>query len=62
MAADPLALTPAQAFEQERLSRAIDTTTDVAALQRLCKQLLQAWMTQRAATAWAMRQGLPRRG
>ncbi len=62
MGADPLSLTPAQAFEQERFSRAIDATTDPAALQALCKQLLQAWMTQRAATAWAMRQGLPMRG
>lgn len=62
MAADPLSLTPAQAFEQERFSRAIDATTDPVALQALCKQLLEAWMTQRAATAWAMRQALPRRG
>lgn len=52
-------LTPAQAFELERMSRAIDATHDVHALQGLCKQLLQAWHTQRAATLWAMRQGLP---
>ncbi len=55
---EKLALTPAQAFELERMSRAIDATTDPEALQSLCKQLLQAWHTQKAATAWAMRQGL----
>ena len=55
---DPLALTTTQAFELERLSRAIDATHDPAVLQSLCKQLLQAWQTQKAATAWAMRQGL----
>jgi hypothetical protein len=57
---DPLALTPAQAFDLERMSRAIDATTDVPALQYLAKQLLQAWHSQRAATAWVMRQGLGR--
>ena len=56
---DPIALTPAQAFEQERFSRAIDATTDPVALQALCKQLLQAWMVQRAAAAWMARQGPP---
>lgn len=57
---EPLTLTTAQAFELERMSRAIDATTDVQALQGLAKQLLQAWQTQRAATAWVMRQGLRR--
>ena len=56
---DPMVLTDAQAFEQERLSRAIDATSDPAVLRAICKQLLQAWMTQRAATSWVMRQGLP---
>jgi hypothetical protein len=53
-------LTTAQRFEIERLSRAIDATTDTQTLQRMCRQLLQAWQVQRAATLWAMRQGLPR--
>jgi hypothetical protein len=52
-------LSTALAFEQERMLRAIDSTTDVLALQCLCKKLLQAWMTQRAATTWAMRHPLP---
>jgi hypothetical protein len=53
-------LTTAQRFEVERFSRAIDATTDPATLQRLCRQLLQAWQVQRAATDWAMRQSLRR--
>lgn len=53
-------LTTAQRFEIKRFSRAIDATTDVATLQSIAKQLLQTWQTQRAATVWAMRQGLPR--
>lgn len=48
--------TIAQQFEIESMSRAIDGTTDVAALQALAKQLLQAWHVQRAATNWAIRQ------
>lgn len=54
----PIALTDAQAFEVERFSRAIDATSDLAALRSLCKQLLQAWMAQKAATCWVMRQSL----
>lgn len=53
-----IALTAAQAFEVERFSRAIDATADLAALRGLCKQLLQAWMAQKAATRWVMRQSL----
>lgn len=55
---EPLALSAAQQFEVERFGRAIDTTDDVPTLRGLAKQLLQAWMSQRAATTWAMRQGL----
>jgi hypothetical protein len=53
-------LTTAQRFEIERFSRVIDATTDPAILQRMCRQLLQAWQAQRAATDWAMRQSLQR--
>lgn len=55
---EPLALTASQEFEIERFSRAIDTTSDVATLRAIAKQLLQAWMTQKAAASWAMRQAL----
>ena len=55
---EPLALTLQQQFELERMNRIIDNTTDVVALQRLAKQLVQAWHTQKAATDWGMRQSL----
>jgi hypothetical protein len=56
----PMELSVAQRFEIERIGRAIDATTDVPTLQGIAKQLLQTWQMQRAATAWAMRQSLPR--
>ncbi len=56
----PMATTVAQQFELERMRRTIEGTTDVVELQKLAKMLLQAWQGQRAATAWAMRQGLQR--
>jgi hypothetical protein len=56
-APDPaIALSTGQQFEQERFCRAIDQTTDLAALRGMCKQLLQAWQCQRAATHWVIRQ------
>lgn len=57
---DPIELTTGQQFEIERMSRAIDNTTDVEILRGVAKQLLQAWQLQRAATTWAMSQGLRR--
>lgn len=62
---EPIALTLGQQFELERMSRAIDATADLQALQGLAKQLLQAWHSQKAATEWVMRQqldGAPRFG
>lgn len=56
---DPISLSLAQQFDQERMLRAIDATSDPTVLRGLCRQLLQAWMVQQAATQWAMRQGLP---
>jgi hypothetical protein len=56
---EPLALTDFQNFEIERFSRAIDATDDVAALKSIASQLLRAWMTQKAATIWAMKQTAP---
>lgn len=41
------------------MSRAIDATTDVAALRKLAKQLLQAWQCQKAATLWVMKSSAP---
>ena len=56
---EPLALTTSQRFEIERFSRAIDATDDVAALKSIANQLLRAWMAQKAATVWAMKQTIP---
>ena len=56
---EPFALTDSQKFEIERFSRAIDATDDVAALKSIASQLLRAWMTQKAATVWAMKQTMP---
>lgn len=55
---EPLALTLGQKFELERMSRAIDATTDPQVLRGLAKQLLEAWHSQKAATQWVMRQHL----
>tara|TARA_B100001939_G_C16752696_1_gene534710 strand:- start:171 stop:410 length:240 start_codon:yes stop_codon:yes gene_type:complete len=49
-------LTISQQFEQERLTRAIESTMDPVQLQTLAKQLLHAWQSQRAATDWIIRQ------
>ena len=53
---DGIQLTVSQQFEQERLTRAIESTMDPVQLQTLAKQLLQAWQSQRVATAWIIRQ------
>ena len=60
--ADPagMELTPAQAFEVERHSRLLDEITDAKTLRNMAKLLLQSWYAQKAATAWAIRQGLQR--
>ena len=55
---EPLTLSMGQQFELERMSRAIDATDDPQTLQKLAKQLLQAWHSQKAATQWVMRQQL----
>jgi predicted AAA+ superfamily ATPase len=55
---DPMQLTLSQRFELERMYRTIDETNDIDTLRKLCKETLRAWQMQKAATAWAMRQGL----
>ena len=49
-------LSVAQQFDVERMNRAIESTLDAQQLQVLAKKLLQAWHSQRAATAWITRQ------
>jgi hypothetical protein len=51
---EPLALTVGQQFEVERMNRVIDATSDIEALRRLTKQLVQAWHCQKAATRWVI--------
>ena len=55
---EPLALSLDQEFELERRNRAIEATANLEELQGLAKQLLLAWHSQKAATAWVMRQQL----
>jgi hypothetical protein len=52
-------LTTSQQFEIERFKRVIDEAQDVAALQKISKELLQAWQLQKAAAVWAFSQSLP---
>ena len=53
---ETIGLSVTQQFEVERMNRAIDSTLDAQQLQVLARQLLQAWHSQRAATAWVTRQ------
>ena len=55
---EPLQLSITQRFEIERMNRAIDSTVDTEQLKQIAKQLLQAWQSQRAATAWAIKSRL----
>lgn len=47
-----------QAFEQERMTRLIQDTTSVSDLRKMALLFMQGWMTQRAATTWALSQSL----
>ena len=53
---ESISLSVAQQFDVERMNRAIESTLDAQQLQELAKQLLQAWHSQRAATAGVTRQ------
>ena len=55
MNSDPIALTMGQNFELERLNRAIDSTDSVEDLRQISKMLASAWMTQKAAVNWVIR-------
>ena len=57
---DAIHLTTAQEFEIERMNRAIDAASDPVVLRNIAKKLLRAWMVQKSATLWAMKQTLPR--
>lgn len=51
-----IALTLTQTFELEKMQRAIDSCNNASELKTLAKQLLSAWMTQKAACLWIIRQ------
>ncbi|QNJ04655.1 hypothetical protein [Synechococcus sp. PROS-U-1] len=53
---ESVSLSITQQFDVERMNRAIDSTSDAQQLQMLAQRLLQAWHSQRAATAWVARQ------
>lgn len=47
-----------QKFELERQLRVINEERDIEALRSLCKNLIGAWHTQKAATMHFMRESL----
>ncbi len=51
-------LSMGQRFEMEKMSRAIDSCNDINELKSLTKTLVSAWMTQKAAIAWMIREQL----
>jgi hypothetical protein len=51
-----IALSLSQTFELEKMQRVIDSCDNASDLKALAKQLLSAWMTQKAACLWVMRQ------
>lgn len=53
---DAIKLSMGQRFEMEKMNRAIDSCNSVSELQTLAKSLVSAWMTQKAATAWMIRE------
>jgi hypothetical protein len=58
---EPMSLSTSQLFEIEKMSRTIDSLNDIETLRKITKQLLNAWMLQKSATNWALREGLSRR-
>jgi len=57
---DPIALSDSQQFQMEVMARAIDSCTNIQEIRKIAKELLMSWMMQKSATAWAIRQTLPR--
>lgn len=55
---DAMELSMGQKFEMEKMNRAIDGCSDVNELRSLAKTMVSAWMTQKAAIAWMIREQL----
>jgi hypothetical protein len=56
---EPIEITLTQQFELDKMNRTIDACRDIGELQKLAKLFAHAWMNQKAATAWALKQALP---
>ena len=57
---EPIALTIEQHFTQHQMLQTVDACTDLDALKMVSKQVIEAYMAQKAATAWALKQTLVR--
>lgn len=55
---EPLSLSISQSFTKEQMTRVIKQCSDVKALQDLAIQMLSAWLSQKAATEWVMKQAM----
>ena len=53
---DTPGLSLSQAFDVERMGRAIDAEADLTVLRSLAKKLLGVWHSQQAATRWLQEQ------
>ena len=51
-----LELSLAQSYEIEKMGRAIDEEESIDKLKSVCKTLVRAWMIQKSAVSWIMRQ------
>lgn len=56
---DSIEVTLAQQFELDKMNRTIEACQNIDDLKKIAKLFAQAWVNQKAATAWAMRQSLP---
>jgi hypothetical protein len=56
---EPIEITLPQQFELDKMNRTIDACQSVEDLRKLARLFAQAWMNQKAATAWALKQSLP---
>ena len=56
---NPLTISPSQKLEIEVVKRELDQVTDAGRLREIAKNLHAAWVGQRAASAWLVREGAP---
>lgn len=57
---DAIQLSISQKFEMEKMNRIIDNCTNIEDLRQVAKSMLSAWMVQKAATAWMIREQMGR--